>query len=219
MKLEKIKINFLGDSITEGAGCSGQDKIYHALLAKKYHMDAYVDGIGGSRFARQVQIDPESRADRDFCMRVEEMPEGADAVVVFGGTNDFGHGTAPIGTPEDRTPDTFYGACHHLFARLLERFPDAMIVIMTPLHRSNEDCPHGDNKPSPVGTLSQYVKIICEVAQIYSLPVLDLYRNSGMTPRVPLIKEQMMPDGLHPNDHGHERLAALLEAFLLNSRA
>ena len=47
-------------------------------------------------------------------MRFTEMDERADAVVVFGGTNDFGHGDAPLGKPSDRDPSTFYGACHYL---------------------------------------------------------------------------------------------------------
>ena len=46
----------------------------------------------------------------------------ADGVVVFGGTDDFGHGDAPIGTPSDRTYDTFYGACHVLFSKLIEKY-------------------------------------------------------------------------------------------------
>ncbi len=32
MQLEGLKINFLGDSITEGLGVSSPDAIYHAVL-------------------------------------------------------------------------------------------------------------------------------------------------------------------------------------------
>ena len=35
MELKNISANFLGDSITEGCGTSGADKIFHAILAKK----------------------------------------------------------------------------------------------------------------------------------------------------------------------------------------
>ena len=35
MKLEGLKINFLGDSITEGYLAGGPDKVYHAVLAKE----------------------------------------------------------------------------------------------------------------------------------------------------------------------------------------
>ena len=35
------------------------------------------------------------------------MDSDADVVVVFGGTNDFGHGDAKLGTFESRDPYTF----------------------------------------------------------------------------------------------------------------
>lgn len=38
------------------------------------------------------------------------MDRNCDIVVVYGGVNDYAHGDAPIGTPEDTTPSTFYGA-------------------------------------------------------------------------------------------------------------
>ena len=53
------------------------------------------------------------------------MIPDADIVVVFGGTNDFGWGDAPLGTMEDRREDTFYGAYHLLLQKLIDRYPDA----------------------------------------------------------------------------------------------
>lgn len=58
---------------------------------------------------------------------MEELDEDADIIGVFGGTNDFGHGDAPLGTFGDRTVYTFYGACHYLMNRLVERFPGKAI--------------------------------------------------------------------------------------------
>ena len=52
------------------------------------------------------------------------------------------------------------------------------------------------------------------VAAYYSLPVLDLYRVSGLQPAVPALRERYMPDGLHPNDAGHARIADRLIGFL-----
>ena len=66
------------------------------------------------------------------------MQKTADAIIVFGGTNDYGHGDAPLGTPQDRTPKTFYGALHTLILYLLNAYPTAQIVILTPLHRVAE---------------------------------------------------------------------------------
>ncbi len=213
MELKGTKINFLGDSITEGAGTSSHDKMFTMLIEREYGAICQNYGIGGTRIARQ-KTPTEEKWDRDFISRVPEMDNDADIVVVFGGTNDFGHGDAPLGTMSDRTPYTFYGALHCLYTALTEKYPDVPVVILTPLHRLNEDSPKGDNKPAPVGTLKEYVNIIREVAEYYSFPVLDLYKESGLQPKVPVIQQKYIPDGLHPNDAGNEILAHKIARFL-----
>lgn len=213
MELKGTKINFLGDSITEGAGTSSHDKMFTMLIEREYGAICQNYGIGGTRIARQ-KTPTEEKWDRDFISRVPEMDADADIVVVFGGTNDFGHGDAPIGTMSDRTPYTFYGAPHCLYTALIEKYPDVPIVVLTPLHRITEDIPTGDNKPAPVGTLKEYVNIIREVAEYYSLPVLDLFKESGLQPKIPVIQQKYVPDGLHPNDAGNEILAHKIARFL-----
>lgn len=213
MELKGTKINFLGDSITEGAGTSSHDKMFTMLIEREYGAICQNYGIGGTRIARQ-KTPTDEKWDRDFISRVPEMDNDADIVVVFGGTNDFGHGDAPLGTMSDRTPYTFYGALHCLYTALTEKYPDVPVVILTPLHRLNEDSPKGDNKPEPVGTLKEYVNIIREVAEYYSFPVLDLYKESGLQPKVPVIQQKYIPDGLHPNDDGNAILAHKIARFL-----
>ena len=141
MEIKGKKINFLGDSITEGVGVSAPDKKYVEVFARKFEPALVRNyGISGTRFARQINPTVNNpRFDLDFCSRVCEMDEDADIVVVFGGTNDYGHGDAPFGKFEDRTPDTFYGACHTLMTSLINRFPNAAIIFMTPLHRETEN--------------------------------------------------------------------------------
>ena len=214
MTLEGRKINFLGDSITEGCGTTEPSKRFTDIIAARYGAICRNYGIGGTRIAMQHTPSAEAIWDRDFVSRVAEMDADADIVAVFGGTNDFGHGDAPIGTMSDRTAETFYGALHLLFISLINKYPTAKIVMFTPLHRLNEENPHGDNKPEAVGTLYDYVDIIREVAQYYSVPLLDLFACSGLQPKVPIIQQLYVPDGLHPNDSGHELLAEKIAGFL-----
>ena len=215
MELKNAKINFLGDSITEGYGTSAQDKIYLNVLAKQEGLAAARNyGVGGTRIARQHQKSNEVW-DEDYLIRAQKMDPDADAVVVFGGTNDFGHGDAPLGHMQDRTPETFYGACHCLIRYLLEKYPHALIVFMTPTHRADEYGMKFNNMGNRIcGELIDYVNIILEVAAYYSIPVLDLYRNSGISPEITAMREAYMPDGLHPNDSGHAIIARKLAAFL-----
>ena len=208
MDLKNKKINFLGDSITEGVGTACREEIYLNLIKEAEGLaEARNYGISGTRLA--VQNGPEDWGPA-YSVRYTEMDDDADIVVVFGGTNDFGHGNAPIGSFDDRVNTTYYGACHVLMQGLIEKYPAAVIVFMTPLHRLTEDEPSMGNGL----TLKAYVDIIKEVAQFYSIPVLDLYAMSGIQPRVPVQQEKYCPDGLHPNGEGHKLIASRLTGFL-----
>ena len=90
-----------------------------------------------------------------------------------------------------------------MMQRLIERYPCSQLVIMTPLHRVDEDCLGIKENFMNHVTLEQYVKILEKVANFYAIPVLDLYRNSGIQPRVSILRELYCPDGVHPNDAGH----------------
>ena len=219
MNLEGLKINFLGDSITQGVGASSSETVYHALLAKEAGLaEARNYGISATRFALQKGTEARPKDDyvdvNSFCERFDKMDDDADVVVVFGGTNDYGHGDAPLGGFSDRTPDTFYGACHYLFSGLVKKYLGKTIVIMTPLHRIGESRNTGTEKTWGSGTLREYVNIIREVAEYYSLPVLDLYASSGLQPEIKEIQENYIPDGVHPNDNGNAVIARKLKMFL-----
>lgn len=214
MDLKGKKILFLGDSITEGHGVSAEARRFTDLIAKSEGAICRNYGIGGTRIAYQQQPSPEPRWELNFIDRVAQMDADTDIVFVFGGTNDYGHGDAPMGSFNDRTPHTFYGAVHTLLTRLIERYPTARIVLATPLHREGEQQRIiKGGKPETV-SLSRYVTALREVAAYYAVPVLDLYTTSGMQPEVPILKQTYMPDGLHPNDAGHVLLAKQIAAFL-----
>ncbi len=216
MDIQGKKINFLGDSITFGHGVTEQDNIYCNRIGKKYGAVVRNYGISGTRIARQTVPTPWEQFDRDysFSARALEMDPDADIVVVFGGTNDCGHGDAPLGEMSDRTVDSFYGALHTLYTRLIEKYPAATIVIMTPLHCSTENGDRGfGEKPAGSPSLPVYVAAIREVAAHYSLPLLDLFAMSGLSAE-PAHIARYMPDGLHPNDDGQAIIASRLAGFL-----
>lgn len=214
MNIRGMKILFLGDSITEGHGASEQSKRFTDLLAQNEGVISYNYGIGGTRIAYQQNPSENPRWDLNFIDRVEKMETEADIIFVFGGTNDFGHGDAPIGCFDDRTPHTFYGALHTLILKLINRYPTAKIVFATPLHRTEEEKRILKGDKLKCVRLIDYVKILREVTEYYGIPVLDLYKNCPIQPQVPLQQEMYMPDGIHPNDAGYRILADCVAAYL-----
>ena len=214
MNIQNKKILFLGDSITEGFGPQDIENVYWKRLERSCGCVSVGFGISGTRIARQQKPSPDPREDQYFRSRVAAMDEEADVVVIFGGTNDYGHGDAALGCFDDRTDDTFYGALHNLYSDLIAKYPTAQLVVMTPLHRLGENEAYNTWGLRSVGCLEDYVDIICEVAGYYGIPVLDLHRVSGLQPEVPQLKERYMPDGLHPNDAGHALIHSRLKGFL-----
>lgn len=214
MELQGKKINFLGDSITKGTGASSPETCYVSVFGKMSGAEVRNYGIGGTRIARQRKKSETEIFDRDFVSRVEEMDADADVVVVFGGTNDYGHGDAAIGDFSSRDEYTFYGAMHVLCTKLINKYPEAEIVFLTPLHRKDEERVFNEYGVRNELPLEGYVEIIKEVAAYYGLPVLDLYATSGMQPNVDIIMKKYMPDGLHPSDAGAEKVAKKIYSFL-----
>ena len=183
MELKNKKIGFLGDSITVGVGTSNAENQHVGfrfpdLFANRVGAIAYNYGVSGTRIAKQREPIPYEPAEGHYILRVDKMEPDLDAIVVFGGTNDFGHGDAPLGSFTDRGDDTFYGALHNLSEKLIKKYPMARIVFLTPLHRDGEYT-YINSFGIRREPLISYITAIREVAQYYAIPVLDLYKDSG----------------------------------------
>ncbi len=209
-----MKINFLGDSITEGACASENDKRYTTLVCKMLGAQENNYGIGGTRIAKQQY--PKADAwedDKDFLTRMQTIDTSADFTFVFGGTNDYGHGDVPLGSMEDDTDYTFYGALGRLVRYMLGVFGKEKVCFILPLHRYNEDNPYGEGRKQVKGEpLSAYVAAEIAVFEHYGVEYLDFSyifpipkTNTG---------DELTWDGLHPNDRGHALLADKLVEYL-----
>ena len=216
MKLDStVKISFLGDSITEGAGASSKETCFVSVVGRKTGAVVQNCGIGGTRIARTEIPSAKPRHDLNFLDRVEELDPDADAIVVFGGTNDFGHGNGKFGTPSDSPESeyTFYGAMRSLCLRLIRRYPTKPIVFLTPLHRKSEDATVNEIG-LPCHPLRDYVAAIREICAEYSIPVIDLFATAGIQPKIEEQRVAFCPDGLHPNDRGAEMIADRIIKYL-----
>lgn len=205
-----LKINFLGDSITEGAMASSQENTFVRLVGAMLHCKVNNYGISGSRIAKQKIPSIEPRYDLYFASRVAAMDADADFVFVFGGTNDYGHGDALMGKIDDKTPDTFYGAMNNLIDELEKKYKKNRIFFILPLYRIDESNPYGEgSKAQPGCTLAEYRKAMTEVLKKRHIEIFDIKDIIGKAENNPLIY-----DGLHPNDEGHKKIAELVVNFI-----
>ena len=197
MDLSNLTIHFLGDSITEGYYAETQQTSYVGRFQAAYPNAAIQNyGVGGSCVSDKCVWGSE-----DMRTRALRMEPGADLIVVFGGTNDF-HCMTPLGAPEDRDAGTFYGAYNLLLEILRERFPNAQIVLCTPLPRFDEVMPERDGRVR-VAPLKAYIEIVKDVGSRHGLPVIDLFGIEKFREPIPGEKSPLTKDGLHPLDDGH----------------
>lgn len=193
------KAAFVGDSITYGVHTT--KKYYDLLNAEIGFSSVYADGVEGSGYSTAG-----SGGHTPIVDRTANIPTDCDLVVVFAGTNDFGHG-APLGTIADNTDVSFYGAMIKTITDIITAIPSARLVIMTPLHRTGTTYMSEDDTNTQGLVLADYVEAEKKVAELYSIPVIDLWSISGLAPRIPIIKTTYMSDGLHPDTAGHILLA------------
>lgn len=222
MNIKDFKVNFLGDSITEGTGVTDRANCrYDNRLAKMCQLSAVNNySIGGTRLAHQIHPSEKPRYDLCFCGRAYDMDTTADMVIVYGGVNDYIHGDAPFGQMGDTTPATFCGGVYFLMHYLREVYGNKPIVFLTParcfLRKEVDDLAVSNHaKKLPGGKpLLAYVEVILETAKKFDIPVLDLYHHLGLDPHDPECFDTYTVDGLHFNDAGHAVIAQRLKEFI-----
>ncbi|MBQ7373486.1 MAG: SGNH/GDSL hydrolase family protein [Clostridia bacterium] len=207
-----MKINFLGDSITNGSCATCRENTYATIVCKHFCAEELNFGIGGTRIADQK----DKKEPHDFLRfydRAVKMDKSADFTFVFGGTNDYGHGDAPLGDKNCFGKDTFYGAMRELADYISKNFDVNKVCFILPIPRYDQDNLYGDGtKNQPIAPLSKYIDIEKEVLNEYKLEYLDL-SDKFYVPKTNL-SEGIYQDGLHPNDEGHRLLATLLIEYL-----
>ena len=215
-------INWIGDSIVDGADFDEQ--VCTALNLTKLTTDGVDGGINGSTIALKADGTNSRHA---LCLRYSDMPANADIIAVSCGTNDFEYAWCPIGDIDSTDNTTFYGALKTLCQGLVDMYPQKVIFFTTPIKRAQAfesgnggeytadgvmTTPFSKNKYGK--TLMDYADIIKEVCGYYSIPVLDMYRESMLNPH--LASQQDMFDSVytHPNATGQKIMARRVAGWL-----
>ena len=234
-------INWIGDSIVDGQDFD--EEVCSALGLTKLTTDGEGGngGINGSTIALKGDGTNTRHA---LCLRYVDMPQNADIIAVSCGTNDFEYAWSEIGTIKSTSNTTFYGALKTLCEGLLTRYPGKLIFFTTPIKRSQPFTAGAGNNNDPDDpdsadlmpmtpfsrnkhkkTLGDYADIIKEVCGLYSIPVLDMYRESILNPHLEsgrqfFAAEHDTVDGTtfdfwtHPNTAGQKIMARRVAGWL-----
>lgn len=205
------KIACLGDSITAATNLEGQENYlemsYPYQLGKVLNAGEMVNlGIGGSSIGRYW--------DNAFVDRYKEIPEDSDIIIVMGGTNDgFCASEKELGSLEEREKRTFAGDLDELLKGLKKDYPDAEIVLVTPLPNILHDMLRRDRKD--LLPQSSFVAIMKQLSEEYEIPVIDLYGSGILDSHDAAVIHSFIPDGVHGNEMGYRYLAEHIAAELI----
>ncbi|SBW89906.1 SGNH/GDSL hydrolase family protein [Klebsiella pneumoniae] len=186
-------IGFLGDSITNTGN-------YIAPLLSRTGMRQIANyGVPGQGVRTMANsLDATTIADMDF-------------ISILGGTNDYG-GNRRLGTIadaradyDDTTVKSFYYDVFFVLNKIYTLKPTVRVMFSTPMKRGAfESQPVYPAANSAGFTLPQYVQAIREVCALFSVPVCDLFAESGIN----LYNLSLYTgDNLHPNAAGGELIA------------
>ena len=205
------KIACLGDSITAATNLEGQENYlemsYPYQLGKVLKAGEMVNlGIGGSSIGRYW--------DNAFVDRYKEIPEDSDIIIVMGGTNDgFCASEKELGSLQEREKRTFAGDLDELLKGLKKDYPDAEIVLVTPLPNILHDMLRRDRKD--LLPQSSFVAIMKQLSEEYEIPVIDLYGSGILDSHDAAVIHSFIPDGVHGNEMGYRYLAEHIAAELI----
>ncbi|HDZ3290773.1 TPA: phage tail protein [Staphylococcus aureus] len=196
-------IGTIGDSVARGSHAKTN---FTEMLGKKLKAKTTNLARGGATLAT-VPIGKE--AVENSIYRQAEQIRG-DLIILQGTDDDWLHGYwagVPIGTDKTDTK-TFYGAFCSAIEVIRKNNPDSKILVMT----ATRQCPmdgtkirRKDTDKNKLGlTLEDYVNTQVLACSELNVPVFDAYHTDYFKPYNPAFRKSSMPDGLHPNEKGHE---------------
>lgn len=224
---------YLGDSITDAR---------HIGTRRNWWQDLH-DDLGLS-YKVYAQNGAQMYALQDQAKKAhEELGDGVDVIFIFAGTNDYNANT-PLGDwwiyseqatnvngtktmRRQRTPNrdgnTFCGRVNNVMEYIKRTWPKSEVYLLTPLHRGfatfgKTNVQPDDSYANSKGYfIDDYVHALQRAGEIWSVPVIDLYTETGLLPAMPEYAHffsNAAHDMLHPNACGHRRIANIVEKHL-----
>ncbi|EXA96531.1 SGNH/GDSL hydrolase family protein [Acinetobacter pittii] len=202
----------IGDSITYGLN-NTDNRSWANILAERYGAVLTKHAFSGAWISKGTgTISIPNVLSESFA----NLPDSAnfDLIAIAAGTNDRINGVdGNLGTPDDRTNETFYGALHVTLSGLKLKFPNARMLFISQIPRIGLR-----SNPNNPTDLDKKFKAITEVCDYYSVPVWAGHKNFGFHPDDnAAFRSKCMPDGLHPSDDGQVWYANRLEQPILSA--
>ena len=192
------KWTVLGDSNSNNSSL----RPYHSLIAEEKNIIVSNKSVGGTGYISKGSNNDRPRISEQISLADSD----SDLITVLAGVNDYSTGY-PLGTIEDKTYTTFYGALNLTVDELINKFPLKTIAIITQMPRNNENIPGR-------ASVEEQVNATIDVCRKNSIPVLDLYHAGNIYPKSSVYMEAAKTDGVHLTQLGQEKVASKISHFI-----
>ena len=193
-KIRKVKtIGTIGDSVAKGSGAKTN---FTQMLAKKIKAKSTNLAVSGATMSTNKENSI-----------YEQATKIKGDLIIVQGTDDDWTNDIKIGTDKTDTK-TFYGAFYSAITKIKSNNPNSKIIVMTPAKQcyiKDGKTVRKDTTKNDLGhTLADYVDVQIDACNELDIPVYDAYHSTQFKPNIPSYRKSSMPDGVHPNEKGHE---------------
>ena len=203
------KVVFEGDSITDSDyNPAYNGKSWADYLANKLKMTIASNmALGGSSISTY-----NSAGSVVTRITSNSYPSDTKLFCIMAGTNDWNSNVA-LGDIGSTDTSTILGALNTIIDHLQTNYPDATIVIMTPMHRSGMR-----TATRTAGTLSDVAEAYEKVCMNWGVNCINTLKEFGMNAYNTTVANKFYveqnSDWLHPNPAGHKRIAIRMAGYI-----
>lgn len=216
--------HFLGASYTDGVTSSTSGKF--GALASELGMTLYGYGISSSTIRYCTNNGSDGYSFQPMVSRVDTLiadhtdeADNVGLITFMGGANDSWAETF-LGDLKSIENTTIYGACHQIFNKLVNAFPNAkIVVILQPVNAPSS--PPADSEFSGMSdaqyciySLQLKQRIVKEVAEFYGLTICDCCFDWYTTANPTHLSTIWDADKLHLSVLGNQKLTEKLISTL-----
>lgn len=144
--LQGKTIYAIGDSYFAGNSID-RTSVWMNRMAREYDMKLVNYGISGSTVTAKGTMEGYASGSNPMVTRYTNMPDDDSAALVIfeGGRNDYNAG-ADFGTIGEESTETFYGSLKIVIDGLLEKYPNALLICVTPWDLTDYGSVHNEGK-------------------------------------------------------------------------